>query len=424
MDKTYDVLIVGAGAAGLMAAGVSASLGLRVLLLEKMEKSGRKIRITGKGRCNITNNRDIDVLLEKVRNGASFVRPALEQFDPLQTVRFFEGIGVPVEVERGGRVFPKSGKAWDVADGLTGWALREGAQIRYHSPVTKIHMRDGRVTGLDVNTIAGEKIHYEASKIILTTGGMSYPSTGSTGDGYRLAYETGHRIEPVRPSLVPLEADMPPLERLKGLQLKNVSLTLLVDGQPVQEAFGEMEFTGFGVMGAIVLQVSRKAVDAIIDGHDTAIVLDLKPALTQQQIINRIDREALETPSLTCEGLFRKFVPRQMVGWLVERSGIDASEKVLRYTPEQKQKTAGALKNLSLTIMDYRPFEEAVVTAGGIDLDQVNPLTMESRLIRGLYFAGEVLDIDADTGGYNLQLAFSTGRLAGRLLEQEDYTTD
>lgn len=410
----YDLIVIGGGPAGLMAAGQAAAyLGGqgRVLLLEKMEKPARKLRITGKGRCNVTNDRPREEFLAKVRQGADFFRPAFEAFDNRTAIRWFESeMGVPLAHERGGRIFPASGRAWDVAEALAAWAVSSGAEVRCLAPVSALWLADGGVRGVVLES--GERL--EARAVVLATGGVSYPTTGSTGDGHEMADAAGHRIEPLRPALVPLEVAVP--GGLKGLMLKNVELSLLVDGTVAERRFGEMEFTAEGITGgAIVLQVSRTAVDALIDGRRMELSVDLKPALSVEKLRNRIGREieALggDTP---VKILLQKLLPTQLRSVIARAAGLSLSAPAGELTERERERLATILKGWRFAVRDYRPFTEAIVTAGGVDLAEVDPLTLASRRVRGLYFAGELLDIDADTGGYNIQIALSTGYRAGR----------
>lgn len=410
----YDLIVIGGGPAGLMAAGQAAAyLGGqgRVLLLEKMEKPARKLRITGKGRCNVTNDRPREEFLAKVRQGTDFFRPAFEAFDNRAAIRWFESeLGMPLAHERGGRIFPASGRAWDVAEALAAWAVSSGAEIRCHAAVGELTIADNQIQGVMLES--GERL--EARAVVLATGGVSYPTTGSTGDGHEMADAAGHCIEPLRPALVPLEVAVP--GGLKGLMLKNVELSLWVDGAVAEQRFGEMEFTAEGIAGgAIVLQVSRTAVDALIDGRRVELSVDLKPALSVEKLRNRIGREieALggDTPFKI---LLQKLLPTQLRSVIARAAGLSLSAPAGELTERERERLATILKGWRFAVRDYRPFTEAIVTAGGVDLAEVDPLTLASRRIRGLYFAGELLDIDADTGGYNIQIALSTGYRAGR----------
>ncbi|MCL2561956.1 MAG: aminoacetone oxidase family FAD-binding enzyme [Rikenellaceae bacterium] len=418
----YDVIVIGAGAAGMMAAGVAARAGRRVLVVEKMEKTGRKIRISGKGRCNVTNTKPREEFLEHVRANAAFFEPSLRSFDNRAVPSFFRKLGVKLVEERGDRLYPESGKAWDVADALADWAKDEGdCEIMLNTRVVGLVVVAGRVRGVRIVTKKGYPRNIEAANVIIATGGVSYPLTGSTGDGYLWAHDAGHRIEEVRPALVPLVAGgdaAAVVQKLVGVHLKNVAVQLVVDDEVVQEEFGEMDFTGRGLDGAVVLRVSRRAVDALIDGRTVELVIDLKSALTPEMLAERIEREIADLPEDgTCGELMRKLLPRPMVEPFAEMTGIRLRDYVSRLTDEQRGRLIALLKEWRLPVADYRPFEEAIVTAGGVSCEDVDPETLQSRRVRGLYFAGEVLDIDGDTGGYNIQIALSTGSLAGRLKE-------
>lgn len=410
----YELIVIGGGPAGLMAAGTASALlgkGGRVLLLEKMEKPARKLRITGKGRCNVTNDRPREEFLAKVRQGRAFLELAFGAFDNRAAIEFVEHeLGVPLVHERGGRLFPASGRAWDVAEGLTAWARRAGAEIRCHAPVSALWMADGTIRGAVLES--GERI--AARAVVLATGGVSYPTTGSTGDGHEMAATAGHRIEPLRPALVPLEVEVP--GGLKGLALRNVELSLLVDGAAAERRFGEMEFTAEEVAGgAIVLQVSRTAVDALIDGRRVELSVDLKPAVSAEKLRNRIGREIEALGgNAPVKSLLQKLLPSQLRTTVARAAGLSLSASVAEFSAADTERLVAALKGWRFAVRDYRPFTEAIVTAGGVDLAEVDPQTMASRRVKGLYFAGELLDVDADTGGYNIQIALSTGFLAGR----------
>ena len=417
--QTYDVIVIGAGAAGLMAAGTAAQNGRRVLLLEKMEKSGRKVRITGKGRCNVTNARPAEEFASQVRTNAAFFAPAFAEFNNRATIRFFERRGVKLEVERGDRVFPRSGKAWDIANALLDYCVDNGVKILYDTRVTGILTLGGRVFGVKYVNKRGFERKEECPQVILATGGVSYPATGSTGDGYAFAADLGHTIEPLRPSLTPLVSTHPMVRSLHRLLLRNIRATLYIDNAPVREEFGELGFSDRGIEGAVALRMSRDAVDALIDGRRVKLVVDLKPALTEEVLRDRIARERAEmAPTEFFGELLRKLVPQPMVLPLARELDIHSKDYVSKITDEQVTRLIRTLKGLTFPVTDYAPFEYAVTTAGGVRCDEVNPQTMESLKVPGLYLAGEVLDIDANTGGYNLQIAFSTGRLAGQLRQR------
>ncbi len=412
----FDVIVVGAGAAGLMAAGTAARQGRRVLLLEKMEKSGRKVRITGKGRCNVTNARPAEEFASQVRTNAAFFAPAFAGFDNRATIRFFERRGVKLEIERGERVFPKSGKAWDIANALLEYCVENGVAIRYDTRVTGILTLGGRVFGVKYINKRGFERKEECPAVILATGGVSYPATGSTGDGYAFAADLGHTIEPLRPSLTPLVTSHPQARYLHKLLLRNIRATLYIDNEPVREEFGELGFSERGIEGAVALRMSRDAVDALIDGHRVKLVVDLKPALSEEVLRERIARERAElAPTEFFGELLRKLVPQPLVMPLAHEIDVHGKTYQSKITDGQITRLIRTLKGLTFPITDYAPFEYAVTTAGGVRCDEVNPETLESLKVPGLYLVGEVLDLDANTGGYNLQIAFSTGRLAGQL---------
>jgi predicted Rossmann fold flavoprotein len=381
-----------------------------------MEKPGRKIRISGKGRCNLTNTRSHEEFLEKVRTGREFFGPAFRNLDNHQTVRFFRKQGLQLEVERGERVFPRSGKAWDVANTLAGWCKDLGVKLEVRTSAEEIVLLGGKIYGVTIRNRGGFQRRIECSNVILCTGGASYPATGSTGDGYTIAHALGHKIVDIRPALVPLEGAPAIVQQLNGLQLKNVGLRLEIDGEIAAEEFGEMDFGSRGLEGAVILRVSRDAVDALIDGRQVRLLLDLKPALDRETLLERMGRERAALPEVARFGeLVRKLAPKQLVEPLAVAAGVRSDMRMHRVEEAAFGKLADALKCFALTVSDYRPFEEAVVTAGGVSTDEVDPQTMQSRIVPGLYFAGELLDVDADTGGYNMQIAFSTGYLAGEL---------
>lgn len=412
----YDVIVVGAGAAGMMAAATAARNGRRVLLMEKMEKAGRKIRISGKGRCNLTNARPPEEFREAIRTNADFFEVAFAEFNNRATIRFFERLGVKLDIERGQRVFPRSGKAWDIANALADYCAENGVETMYDTRVADILAVDGKAYGVRYFNKRGFERKEEAPNVIVATGGVSYPATGSTGDGYIFADRLGHTIEAVRPSLTPLRTSHPQRKYLDGLLLKNVSARLYVDNEVVCEEFGEMGFSERGIEGAIALRMSRDAVDALIDERKVKIILDMKPALTEEKLADRIRREIEDMdPEEFFAELLRRLVPKQMVIPLAHELDVHSKNYIRKVTDAEIARLVKVLKGMTFPIVDYAPFEYAVVTAGGVRCDEVNRYTMQSNKVRGLYFAGEVLDIDANTGGYNMQIAFSTGRLAGQL---------
>lgn len=412
----YDVIVVGAGAAGMMAAATAAKNGRRVLLMEKMEKAGRKIRISGKGRCNLTNARPPEEFREAIRTNADFFDVAFAEFNNKATIRLFERLGVKLDIERGQRVFPHSGKAWDIANALMDYCVESGVEVMYDTRVSDVLAIDGKVYGVRYFNKRGFERKEEAPNVIIATGGVSYPVTGSTGDGYIFADKLGHTIEAVRPSLTPLRTSHPQRKYLDGLLLKNVAARLYVDNELVREEFGEIGFSERGIEGAIALRMSRDAVDALIDERKVKIVLDMKPALTEEMLTERIRREIADMqPEEFFAELLRRLVPKQMVIPLAHELDVHSKNYIRKVTDAEIARLVKVLKGMTFPIVDYAPFEYAVVTAGGVRCDEVNRYTMQSNKVSGLYFAGEVLDIDANTGGYNMQIAFSTGRLAGQL---------
>lgn len=412
----YDVIVIGAGAAGMMAAATAAKNGRRVLLMEKMEKAGRKIRISGKGRCNLTNARPPEEFREAIRTNADFFDVAFAEFNNKATIRLFERLGVKLDIERGQRVFPHSGKAWDIANALMDYCVESGVEVMYDTRVSDVLAIDGKVYGVRYFNKRGFERKEEAPNVIIATGGVSYPATGSTGDGYIFADRLGHTIEAVRPSLTPLRTSHPQRKYLDGLLLKNVAARLYVDNELVREEFGEIGFSERGIEGAIALRMSRDAVDALIDERKVKIVLDMKPALTEEMLTERIRREIADMqPEELFAELLRRLVPKQMVIPLAHELDVHSKNYIRKVTDAEIARLVKVLKGMTFPIVDYAPFEYAVVTAGGVRCDEVNRYTMQSNKVSGLYFAGEVLDIDANTGGYNMQIAFSTGRLAGQL---------
>lgn len=412
----YDVIVIGAGAAGLMAAATAARNGKKVLLMEKMEKAGRKIRISGKGRCNVTNARPPEEFKESIRTNAEFFEVAFAEFNNKATIRLFERLGVKLDIERGQRVFPHSGKAWDIANALVDYCLDNEVEIVYNTRVNRILTLDGKIYGVTYINKRGFERKEEAENVIIATGGVSYPGTGSTGDGYIFADQVGHTIEEVRPSLTPLRTSHPQRKYLDGLLLKNIQAQLIVEDEVIKEEFGEISFSDRGIEGAVALRVSRDAVDALIDEKRVKLVIDMKPALTEEMLQERIRREIEEMqPDEFFSELLRKLVPKHLVMPIAHEMDVHSKNYIRKITDAEINRLIKILKGFVFPITDYAPFEFAVVTAGGVRCDEVNKYTMESLKVKGLYFAGEVLDIDANTGGYNLQIAFSTGRLAGQL---------
>jgi len=412
-EGAWDVVVVGAGPAGLLAAGRAAMLGARVLLLEKMEKPARKLRITGKGRANITNMKALEEQLKEIQPEPRFLRQAFQAFFNRDLIALLDAQGVATKVERGDRVFPASDLAWDVADALVAWATGQGVEILPHARVERLVIQEGVFTGLGVARKSPRtSLEIEARCGILATGGQSYPATGSTGDGYRFAEATGHRVEALRPSLVRIDT-RPAHAGAQGLTLKNVNLTLWIDEKKQASEFGEAEFTVRGLAGASVLRLSRKVVDALAAGRKVELTLDLKPALDLAKLEARLLRDLEAHPGGTCAALLRSLLPAPLVAVFCERLTLNPSAPAAQLQGQKRKQLLGLLKELRFRVTGHGGWEEAIVTAGGVSLKDIDPRTMASRKVGNLYFAGEVLDLDANTGGYNLQIAFSTGWLAG-----------
>ena len=406
------VIVVGAGAAGLMAAGTAAERGFDVLLIERNDKVARKVMITGKGRCNVTNNCNlINDLIANVPTNGRFLYGAFSKFMPSDTIDFFEDMGVPLKVERGNRVFPVSDKAMDIVDALNAYAQDAGVK-RIKGRVTELIIEDGRVGG--VKTEDGQE--YPTDKVIVATGGKSYPLTGSTGDGYELAKQAGHTIVDLKPSLVPLNCHEGFCMDLQGLSLRNVEITVMdMDNyKEVYKDFGEMLFTHFGVSGPLILSASSHMKD--IRERKYEIHIDLKPALSYEQLDKRIQRDFLENANKNFINALDALLPKKIVPIIVKLTGIKPSTKVNQVTKEMRAKLVNILKDLKVTVMSFRPIDEAIVTSGGVSTKELDPKSMQSKLVEGLYFAGEVIDVDAYTGGFNLQIAFSTGMCAANSL--------
>lgn len=406
IPKQKKIAVIGGGAAGLIAAGEAARNGADVMLFEKNERLGKKLVITGKGRCNLTNLCNINEFLENVAVNSRFLYSALNNFSPSDTVKFFEELGVKLKIERGRRVFPVSDKSFDIVDALKKFVSQANVRI-INERVTGLLAGDKKITGLRT-----DKKEYAADAVIICTGGVSYPSTGSDGDGYKLAESVGHSIVALRPSLVPIETEEKFCADLMGLSLKNVTVTLYEGEKKIYGEMGEMIFTHFGVSGPIILSLSAHIKkDAAKTPY--AIKIDLKPALSESQLDKRILADFSEYKNKDYKNALNDLLPQKMIPIIIKLSRIDPEKKVNEITKAERAELVYLLKNFSLTVKKFRPIEEAIITSGGIATKEITPNKMESKLIKGLYFAGEVIDVDAYTGGYNLQIAFSTGRLAG-----------
>ena len=407
-DGKGRVLVVGGGAAGMMAAVMAARNGKTVRLLEKNDRLGRKLFITGKGRCNLTNAADTEDLFRAVVSNPKFLYSSFYSFTNEQTIRFFEDLHVKTKVERGGRVFPWSDHSSDVIRALEREMSRLGVEVSLLSEVKKITVKDGRAAGVELS--AGERI--PGSSVIVATGGISYPSTGSTGDGYRFAGESGHTVTELYPALVPMEVREPFAGELMGLSLRNAGIRITDGKKKLYEEFGEMLFTHYGVSGPVILSASSIVGKRLRD-RELTLHIDLKPALTREQLDRRLLREFEANHNRQFKNAVDGLFPAKLRPVMVELSGILPEKKVNEITKEERQNFVRLIKDFTMTLTGLRGYSEAIITKGGVSVKEIDPGTMESKLVEGLYFAGEVLDLDALTGGYNLQIAWSTGYLAG-----------
>lgn len=401
------IVIIGAGVAGLLAAVTAAEAGADVTLLEKMDRVGLKMGITGKGRCNLTNAAPIADFIPKTPGNGKFLFSAYKKFSNTDLLALFESWGLETKVERGGRVFPKSEDAQEVRHLFMRKLEEAGVDLHLSEPAERIETEAGRVTG-----VATARGTYPADAVILTTGGKSYPRTGSTGDGYRMAEALGHTVKKIRPALIPLVVKENYCKELQGLSLKNVTLTVSAGGRRKAKEFGEMLFTHFGVSGPIVLMLSDNVSAWLADGHAVTGEIDLKPALAEEVLDKRILRDLEKYHAKQMGNALADLLPHRMIDVILRMSDIPGDLPVSELKKEKRVNLRYAMKHMPLTITGTRPIEEAIVTAGGISVKEIRPETMESKLVGGLYFAGEVMDIHAFTGGYNLQAAFSTGRAA------------
>ena len=406
-----DLVVIGGGPAGMLCAVMAAQRGLAVTLLDRNLQLGRKLRITGKGRCNVTNACDTKEFMANIPGDGRFLYSAMSRFGTREVMAFFEGLGVPLKVERGNRVFPVSDNANDIADALARECERRGVRV-IRCSARSIETKDGAVCAVRTD---GERISCRAAAIC--TGGLSYPKTGSDGWGYRMAEKLGHTVTPRRPSLVPLESDDPWCARMQGFSLRNVTLSAYEDGRLIFRELGEMLFTHFGVSGPLVLSASAKM--RHMGSAEYRLLIDLKPALDEKKLEARILRDLEENPKRSFHNLLGGLAGRSMVPVLEELTGIPGEQRCTDFTREQRQKLIRILKAFPVHVSGTRPIDEAIVTSGGVSTREVDPRSMESKLVKGLYFAGEVLDLDAYTGGFNLQIAWCTGFVAGNAVGNE-----
>ncbi len=411
MEK-FDVVVIGAGVSGLMAACSASKSGAHVLILEKMPRAGTKLLITGKGRCNITNTASQSEYYNHIQPRGKFLKHAFSRFFSNEIIELLKQNGVETVEERGGRVFPKSNQSSDVLQALLKITEKQNIEIRYESKVESLVYEGHAAKGVKYSH-EGEEKEVLAGAVIISTGGKSYPATGSDGDGYTLAQTAGHSIERVRQALVPLETKDDEPKQLQGLALKNVKAVVWVNGKKQNEAFGEMLFTHFGLSGPIILTLSRAVVDEIHNGNSVSVSIDLKPALDEKKLDNRLLRDLEEHAKKNVENIAPFWFPKKLIPVFFERTGIDPQKKGHQITSKERRRMKMFMKEFTLQIKGPRSFKEAIITAGGVPTIEIDSKTMRSKLIDNLYFAGEVIDLDADTGGFNLQIAWSSGWLAG-----------
>lgn len=402
--KSFDIVVIGGGPAGMFAAATASNKGKSVLLLDKNNILGRKLRITGKGRCNITNAADVSEFFDNIPTNPKFLYSALYGFTGQDMISFLERQGVPCKTERGGRVFPVSDKAHDVANALSDFVKKSGVTV-CQAKAKDVAYKDGKICG-----VITDKGKIDCNAVIIATGGMSYPLTGSTGDGYRFAEKAGHTIISPRGALVPMESDDIVCAELKGLTLKNISVTMTdLNGKELENEFGELLFAHFGLTGPVILSLSSW----VPKNQDFIISIDLKPALSDEQLDARILRDFAKFSNKQLCNALVELLPKSMIEPVLKKAELDSRKVVNTITKKERQALLYTLKNFNIKCKGLRPIEEAIVTGGGVCVKEVNPSTMESKRIKNLYFAGEVLDVDAYTGGFNLQIAYSTGILAG-----------
>ena len=416
-----NVIIIGGGPAGMLAGISAASSGDKVTIIEKMNSCGKKLVITGKGRCNITNSTDMSGFIENTPCNGRFLYSAFNNFDNNDIISLLEQEGVKTKVERGGRIFPVSDRAQDVLNALLKILKNLNVKILTNTEVKKIIVKDGQVQGVEINTV-GVDAHIDpqikADKIILATGGKSYPVTGSTGDGYKMVQELGHTITQIKPSLIPLISKSEECGKLQGLSLRNVRVKIKNSDKVIYEDFGEMLFTHYGVSGPVILSSSAhlvryKNIEELFRNNSIKLEIDLKPALSEEKLDLRILRDFEEVKNKEFKNSLDKLLPQKLISVVIEKTKINPYKRVNEITKEERLRIIKILKCFEITINGVRPIEEAIITSGGISIKEINPKTMESKIIKGLYFAGEIIDVDAFTGGFNLQIAWSTGYTAG-----------
>ncbi len=408
------IIVIGGGPAGMMSAIRAAENDAQVTLFEKNNRLGRKLSITGKGRCNLTNAADVQEIIKNIPGNGKFLNSVLKSFDSADTIEFFNSLGLETKVERGNRVFPASDNAADVIDVLSKRLEELNVNVKLNSKVDNIITDDKKILGVEVS---GR--FFDADAVILATGGVSYPATGSTGDGFKFAKNLGHNVTDISPALVPLEVEEDFVKDLQGLSLKNVRVTLLTDDEFVDEVFGEMLFTHFGVSGPIILTLSRHVTKLLHEEKFVEMLINLKPALTPEQIDGRILRDFEKFKGKIIKNAMVDLLPQKLIPVVLDLSYIDENKKVDEITRSERQKLLENLRGLPLTITGTRPIDEAIITAGGISTREINPKTMESKIIENLFIVGEVVDVDGNTGGFNLQAAWAMGNAAGKFAAQK-----
>ncbi|KPU44859.1 tRNA uridine 5-carboxymethylaminomethyl modification enzyme MnmG [Oxobacter pfennigii] len=401
-----NIIVIGGGAAGMMASLIAAKEGKKVILIEKNEKLGKKVYITGKGRCNITTSLEIEEIMSNIPGNSSFLYSALYTFSNHDLMNMIEDMGVKLKIERGNRVFPESDKSSDIIKAFENHLKKHDVNIMFNSEVSDIIIVNNEIKGVILNNR-----ELPCDSVIIATGGMSYPLTGSTGDGYKFAKKAGHTVTKIRPSLIPLTAKEEWVKKLQGLSLKNASVNVSFKNKVIFEQLGEMIFTHFGVSGPIILSASRFVVDRLPD--EVKLSINLKPGLTFEQLDKRVQKDFEIYSNKMFKNSLDSLLPQKMIPVIIELSGIHENKEVNQITRDERISLVKLLQNLTLTITCTRPIKEAIVTAGGVSVKEINPSTMESKIVKGLYFAGEVIDVDGLTGGFNLQIAFSTGYCAG-----------
>ena len=412
------VIVIGGGPAGMMAAITAAESGNKVILLEKMERLGRKLLITGKGRCNITSSLPIDDFIQNIPGNGQFLYSCFKNYTNQDIIQFLKSQGLEIKEERGNRIFPVSDKSLDVLNCFKKRLKELNVEIIYNTKVTEV-IQNNEQEKLQVKT-ENNKL-FDAEKVVLATGGKSYPLTGSTGDGYKIAENLGHTVTRIRPSLVPLECyDKKLCKDLQGLSLRNVKIEIknIEYSKIIYEDFGEMLFTHFGVSGPTILSgsahlVRYKNIDELLKNKKIILKIDFKPALSEEKLDERILRDFSEFKNKQFKNSLEKLLPQKLIPIIIEKSKINLDKKVNEITKQERKNIVKLLKNFEISISDFRPIDEAIITSGGINIKEINPKTMESKLVPGLYFAGEIIDVDAYTGGFNLQIAYSTGYTAG-----------